>query len=95
VIELWRWPNGECRVVDTQTLVASQWLRFAPQGSLSSVPLEYDCSEGPRSSDIASDASYAEANSWLPSGFEILDIEGIGLAARRRVGIGRAIGKGV
>jgi hypothetical protein len=78
MLQLRRWPNGETRVVDTETLMASGWLRSAPSGPLAAVPLEYDCSAGPVTLTIASNAPDAEANAWMPPDYDVLRTEGEG-----------------
>ena len=45
MLELRRWGNGECRVFDTESLMASAWLRYEPQGALASIALDYDCGD--------------------------------------------------
>jgi hypothetical protein len=42
MLQLRRWPNGETRVVDTETNFASDWLRCIPSGSLRTIALPHD-----------------------------------------------------
>jgi len=80
MLQLRRWPNGETRVIDTETLMASRWLRSDPTGPLSAIPLEHDCSVGPVTLTIASNAPDAEANAWMPPDYDVLRTEGEGAA---------------
>jgi hypothetical protein len=78
MLQLRRWPNGEHRVVDTESLMASEWLRFEPLGSLSAIDLEYDCSEGAVTETLAADAPYAEVAAWMPPNYDVVRVEGEG-----------------
>jgi hypothetical protein len=78
-------------------MMASDWLRFAPSGSLVSIALPHyvgadiELSEGELAAsqranvsfanhapEIASNASAAEENAWMPAGFELVRAEGTG-----------------
>jgi hypothetical protein len=87
MLHLLRWPNGEYRVLDTESLLASPWLTSEPSGSLSAVPLpcdvEVDELGGTRrfrndARDIASKVPVAEVDAWFPPDFLLIRSEGGG-----------------
>jgi hypothetical protein len=87
MLQLLRWPNGEYRVLDAASLLASRWLSSEPSGSLADVPLPCDVGEdepgGTRrfrndARDIASNAPAAEVHGWFPPDFLLVRSEGTG-----------------
>jgi hypothetical protein len=85
---LLKWPNGDYRVLDPWSLMASDWLREPPEGKLGAVPLPHDVGtgKGPQrwlanaEETIASAATAAELNAWMPAVFELYLVEGAGTA---------------
>jgi hypothetical protein len=87
MLQLLRWPNGDYRVLDAASLLASPWLTSEPSGSLGAVPLPCDVGQdepgGTRrfrndARYIASNAPAAEVDSWFPPDFRLVRSEGIG-----------------
>jgi hypothetical protein len=87
MLHLLRWPNGDFRVLDAASLLASYWLTSEPSGSLAAVPLPCDVGEdelgGTRrfrndARDIASNAPAAEVDGWMPPDFQLIRSEGSG-----------------
>jgi hypothetical protein len=87
MLHLLRWPNGDFRVLDAASLLASRWLTSEPPGSLAAVPLPCDVGVdepgGTRrfrndARDIASNAPAAEVDGWMAPDFQLIRTEGSG-----------------
>lgn len=87
MLQLLRWPNGDLRVLDAASMLASRWLTSEPSGSLAAVLLPRDVGEdepgGTRrfrndAWDISSNAPAAEVDGWFPPDFRLIRTEGSG-----------------
>jgi hypothetical protein len=85
---LLKWPNGEHRVLDPWSLMASDWMWEPPDGKLALVPLPHDVGHGDGpvrdfandAFDIARNAPKGEVDRWMAPGFELFRVEGAGSA---------------